>query len=187
MHRGHRGDVRGVRAARARRVGVRDHAQDRASTDGDFDVEDLSTAFLRLDGGGTLLLESQLGAVDPEDQCYVTVYGSDGGASIEWGAPADRPSARASGPRRTACRPTLQPDAAARRGAPASPCADFLDRGADSTDGTSHRRLAGAGPGRGRRRLLRLGRSGARECDSGLTHSSTFVTIFSSVTLACRA
>jgi predicted dehydrogenase len=50
-----------------------------------FDVEDLSTAFLRLDGGGTLLLESSWAQWIPRDQCYVTLYGSDGGASIEWG------------------------------------------------------------------------------------------------------
>jgi len=54
-------------------------------TDGDFDVEDLSTAFLRLDGGGTLLLESSWAQWIPHDQCYVTLYGSDGGASVEWG------------------------------------------------------------------------------------------------------
>ncbi len=57
--------------------------------EGEFDVEDLSTAFLRLEGGGTLLLESSWAQWIPQDQCYVTVYGSDGGASIEWGAPND--------------------------------------------------------------------------------------------------
>ena len=57
--------------------------------EGDFDVEDLSTAFLRLDGGGTLLLESSWAQWIPKDRCYVTVYGADGGASIEWGAPDD--------------------------------------------------------------------------------------------------
>ncbi len=56
---------------------------------GAFDVEDLSTAFLRLDGGGTLLLESSWAQWVPEDLCYVTVYGSDGGATIEWGSPND--------------------------------------------------------------------------------------------------
>ena len=54
-------------------------------TAADFDVEDLATAFLRLDGGGTLLLESSWAQWIPYDQCYVTVYGSEGGASIEWG------------------------------------------------------------------------------------------------------
>ncbi|HEY5840563.1 MAG TPA: Gfo/Idh/MocA family oxidoreductase, partial [Mycobacterium sp.] len=55
------------------------------TTTADFDVEDLSTAFLRLAGGGTLLLESSWAQWIPHDQCYVTVYGSEGGASIEWG------------------------------------------------------------------------------------------------------
>jgi predicted dehydrogenase len=54
-------------------------------TDAAFDVEDLSTAFLRLDGGGTLLLESSWAQWIPHDQCYVTLYGSEGGATIEWG------------------------------------------------------------------------------------------------------
>jgi len=56
---------------------------------GAFDVEDLSTAFLRLHDGGTLLLESSWAQWIPKDHCYVTMYGSDGGASIEWGAPND--------------------------------------------------------------------------------------------------
>jgi len=55
-----------------------------------YDVEDLSTAFLRLEGGGTLLLESSWAQWIPRDQCYVTLYGSEGGASIEWGGgPSD--------------------------------------------------------------------------------------------------
>ena len=57
----------------------------------DFDVEDLATAFLRLDGGGTLLLESSWAQWIPYDQCYVTLYGSDGGASIEWGGEPGEP------------------------------------------------------------------------------------------------
>lgn len=56
---------------------------------GAFDVEDLSTAFLRLEAGGTLLLESSWAQWIPRDHCYVTVFGSDGGASITWGAPDD--------------------------------------------------------------------------------------------------
>jgi predicted dehydrogenase len=56
---------------------------------GAFDVEDLSTAFLRLQDGGTLLLESSWAQWIPKDRCYVTMYGSDGGASIKWGAPDD--------------------------------------------------------------------------------------------------
>ena len=52
--------------------------------DGGFEVEDLSTAFLRLSTGTTLLLESSWAQWVPEDQCYVTVYGADGGAGITW-------------------------------------------------------------------------------------------------------
>ena len=52
-----------------------------------FEVEDLATAFLRIDGGGTLLLESSWAQWIPNDLCYVTLYGADGGATIEWGAP----------------------------------------------------------------------------------------------------
>jgi predicted dehydrogenase len=52
--------------------------------DGVFDVEDLSTAFLRLADGATLLLESSWAQWVPEDLCYVTVYGAEGGAGIEW-------------------------------------------------------------------------------------------------------
>jgi predicted dehydrogenase len=51
---------------------------------GEFDVEDLSTAFLRLSSGATLLLECSWAQWVPEDLCYVTVYGGDGGAGIEW-------------------------------------------------------------------------------------------------------
>jgi len=36
-----------------------------------------------------LLLESSWAQWIAKDHCYVTVYGSDGGASIEWGAPGD--------------------------------------------------------------------------------------------------
>ena len=41
---------------------------------GAFDVEDLSTAFLRLQGGGTLLLESSWAQWIPKDQCYDPVW-----------------------------------------------------------------------------------------------------------------
>jgi predicted dehydrogenase len=34
-------------------------------------------------------LESSWAQWIPKDRCYVTMYGSDGGASIEWGAPDD--------------------------------------------------------------------------------------------------
>ena len=56
-----------------------------------FEVEDLATAFLRLDGGGTLLLESSWAQWIPHDLCYVTLYGADGGATIEWGGSPAHP------------------------------------------------------------------------------------------------
>jgi len=58
---------------------------------GTFDVEDLSTAFLRLTGGATLLLESSWAQWIPRDLCYVTLYGSEGGASLEWGGSPQDP------------------------------------------------------------------------------------------------
>lgn len=57
----------------------------------DFDVEDLATAFLRLEGGGTLLLEASWAQWIPYDQCYVTLYGSEGGAALEWGGEPGEP------------------------------------------------------------------------------------------------
>ncbi|GAA1295519.1 Gfo/Idh/MocA family protein [Brachybacterium alimentarium] len=54
-----------------------------------FEVEDLATAFLRLEGGGTLLLESSWAQWIAHDLCYVTLYGADGGATIEWGGPEE--------------------------------------------------------------------------------------------------
>jgi predicted dehydrogenase len=36
-----------------------------------------------------LLLESSWAQWIPQDLCYVTLYGSEGGATIEWGAPTD--------------------------------------------------------------------------------------------------
>lgn len=50
-----------------------------------FDVEDLSTAMLRLDSGATLLVEASWAQWIPHDDAYVTVYGSEGGASIHFG------------------------------------------------------------------------------------------------------
>ncbi|GAA2106260.1 Gfo/Idh/MocA family oxidoreductase [Microlunatus panaciterrae] len=55
----------------------------------DFEVEDLSTAFMRLDTGSTLLLETSWASWIPHDLIYVNVYGSEGGATLELGgAPA---------------------------------------------------------------------------------------------------
>lgn len=56
-----------------------------------FEVEDLATAFLRLGGGGTMLLESSWAQWIPHDLCYVTLYGADGGATIEWGGDPAHP------------------------------------------------------------------------------------------------
>lgn len=56
-----------------------------------FEVEDLATAFLRLEGGGTMLLESSWAQWIPHDLCYVTLYGADGGATIEWGGDPTHP------------------------------------------------------------------------------------------------
>nr|WP_211233145.1 Gfo/Idh/MocA family oxidoreductase [Solirubrobacter soli] len=50
---------------------------------GDFDVEDLATVFMRLDDGGTLLLEASWAMHRADgDQFGATVYGTEGGA--EW-------------------------------------------------------------------------------------------------------
>lgn len=59
-----------------------------------FEVEDLATAFLRMEGGGTMLLETSWAQWIPYDQCYVTLYGADGGASIEWGGNPQEPYQR---------------------------------------------------------------------------------------------
>src|SRR5882757_64783 len=49
-----------------------------------FGVEDIATAFLRLAGGGTLLLEtSWAGYAGSGDSFGVTLFGSDGGAQID--------------------------------------------------------------------------------------------------------
>jgi predicted dehydrogenase len=51
----------------------------------EFEVEDLSTAFMRLGNGGTLLLETSWASWIPHDLIYVNLYGSDGGATLELG------------------------------------------------------------------------------------------------------
>ena len=48
-----------------------------------YDVEDLATAFLRLDGGGTLLLEASWATHSAaSDDFGVTLYGSEGGVEL---------------------------------------------------------------------------------------------------------
>jgi predicted dehydrogenase len=58
---------------------------------GAFDVEDLATAFLRLGADATLLLESSWAQWIAEDIAYVSVYGSAGGAALQWGGTQDEP------------------------------------------------------------------------------------------------
>jgi predicted dehydrogenase len=54
-----------------------------ASGDGAFDVEDLATVFMRLEDGGTLLLEASWAMHRADgDQFGATLYGTEGGA--EW-------------------------------------------------------------------------------------------------------
>jgi predicted dehydrogenase len=54
-----------------------------ANGDGKFDVEDLATVFMRLEDGGTLLLEASWAAHRADgDQFGATLYGTEGGA--EW-------------------------------------------------------------------------------------------------------
>ncbi len=128
--------------------------------EGAFDVEDLSTAFLRLDGGGTLLLESSWAQWIPKDRCYVTVYGADGGASIEWGAPndPDRTLEIWTEVGGTAGHPA--PGGAGRRQPPGL----RLRLRRQGAVGRLHQpsRPAGAGSGRRGRRVLRLGGEGVR-------------------------
>jgi predicted dehydrogenase len=48
-----------------------------------FDVEDLATVFMRLDDGGTLLVEASWAAHRPDgDEFGITLYGTDGGAEL---------------------------------------------------------------------------------------------------------
>jgi predicted dehydrogenase len=48
-----------------------------------FDVEDLATVFMRLDDGGTLLVEASWAAHRPDgDEFGITLYGSEGGAEL---------------------------------------------------------------------------------------------------------
>lgn len=47
-----------------------------------YEVEDLSTAFVRLSGGATLLLEASWASYIERDRLYVELYGSEGGAVL---------------------------------------------------------------------------------------------------------
>jgi predicted dehydrogenase len=62
-----------------------DHESGKTSVAGsaDFDVEDLATVFMRLEDGGTLLVEASWAAHRTEgDEFGVTLYGSKGGAEL---------------------------------------------------------------------------------------------------------
>lgn len=52
-----------------------------------FEVEDLATAFLRLEDGATVLLEASWAQMIPSDRCSVTLYGTEGGAELVFGTP----------------------------------------------------------------------------------------------------
>jgi predicted dehydrogenase len=52
-----------------------------------FEVEDLATAFVRMNDGGTLLLESSWAQGIGHDDMYVTLFGTEGGAEITWNRP----------------------------------------------------------------------------------------------------
>ncbi|QDP96488.1 Gfo/Idh/MocA family oxidoreductase [Microlunatus elymi] len=54
----------------------------------DFEVEDLATAFVRMDNGATLLLESSWAQGVGHDDMYVTLFGTEGGAELTWNPPA---------------------------------------------------------------------------------------------------
>ena len=105
-------------------------------TEGAFDVEDLSTAFLRLTSGATLLLECSWAQWVPEDLCYVTVYGAEAGASIEWVPTTSKRSLTVWTERDgepEVVRPPLPPD-----GGHAESVADFVALVRSGTDSPSH-------------------------------------------------
>jgi len=79
--------VRSVSAATYAELGPRNTGgmtqSDKQQVGSPFEVEDLATAFLRLEGGGTLLLESSWATYRSNgDDFGVTLYGSEGGAQI---------------------------------------------------------------------------------------------------------
>ena len=58
----------------------------------EFEVEDFGSAFLRLEGGGTLIVEAGWAAYrSPEDLIDFTVYGTDGGADLRIGGATETP------------------------------------------------------------------------------------------------
>ena len=62
------------------------------ATRSEFEVEDFASAFLRLEGGGTLIVEAGWAAYrSPEDLIDFTVYGTDGGADLRIGGATETP------------------------------------------------------------------------------------------------
>ncbi|HYH11156.1 MAG TPA: Gfo/Idh/MocA family oxidoreductase [Thermomicrobiales bacterium] len=70
----------------------------RESTGAEVDVEDLATAFIKLDNGATVMLDvSWLSHIEESDLVYSQLFGSQGGASIRRGPDEDLKIVSASG------------------------------------------------------------------------------------------
>ncbi|MDA0168908.1 Gfo/Idh/MocA family oxidoreductase [Solirubrobacter taibaiensis] len=64
-------------------AGVGDDVSGKSGGGGGFDVEDLASAFMRLDDGGTLLLETSWATHRMSGMEYgITIYGTEGGAEL---------------------------------------------------------------------------------------------------------
>ena len=140
---------------------------------GAFDVEDLSTAFLRLQEWRDFAAGVRLGQWIPKDRCYVTLYGADGGASIEWGAPDDPQRSLNIWTEKAGVPATLHPNVPPD-GQHAECVVSFITK-VRSGDYTEPSRQAGAGPRGCDRGLLCLGREGHRDHPSGALASSFYV------------
>ena len=63
-----------------------------ATTDFDFEVEDFASAFIRLEGGATLIVEAGWASYrDPADVMDFTVYGTEGGAELRVAGASETP------------------------------------------------------------------------------------------------
>lgn len=49
-----------------------------------YEVEDLATAFWRMDSGATVTLEASWAQWVPHELCFVDLYGTEAGAHLEW-------------------------------------------------------------------------------------------------------
>ncbi len=58
--------------------------RDANSVETGFEVEDLGTAFVRMDNGATLLLEASWSQFVPADRLYLEIYGTEGGARFQF-------------------------------------------------------------------------------------------------------